>query len=200
MEYIVKMISERSQLAGCPVFNIDSFNWGGNYQPKTYGQMAFMEEEGFVLHMVCEESNPPCIYHKHNDPVYLDSAMEAFLAFDSLSDNYFNIEFNSYGAFLIGFGSGRSGRISVKEEDQTLFRCESTVLEDRWSVDLRIPLSLISAYFPNISLGENSRFHLNFYKLAEGEERTHFASFAPIHSPTPNFHLPEYFADAVIIR
>ena len=45
-----------------------------------------------------------------------------------------------------------------------------------------------------------SRFTCNFYKIKESKGLTHFASFAPITAPEPDFHLPEYFAHAQILE
>lgn len=198
LTYIIQIISEAAQIVDCPVFYMDSFNWGGDYRPVSYGQMAFLKEEGFLLHMVCEEEHPHCTYVFDNDPVYLDSAMEAFLAFDSGTDYYFNFEFNSCAALLTQYGNSKKDRIPLKEEEQNLIQRKSCQKDKTWCVDLLIPLSLISLYFPTISIRENSHIRLNFYKLAEGDTDTHFASYAPIQSPTPNFHLPEFFADAII--
>lgn len=198
LTYTIQIISDAAHIVSCPFFHMDFFNWGGNYRPVSYGQMAFLEEEGFLLHMVCEEEQPYCTYVNDNDPVYLDSAMEAFLAFDSCTDYYFNFEFNSCGALLAQYGNSKKDRIPLKKEEQSLIQRNSYQKGKTWCVDLLIPLSLVSLYFPTISLRENSHIRLNFYKLAEGDIDTHFASYAPIQSSTPNFHLPDFFADAII--
>ena len=52
--------------------------WGTERIPKTYGYIGFVKGEGFYLKLVCLEKNPLRIYKEDQDPVYKDSAVEAF--------------------------------------------------------------------------------------------------------------------------
>ena len=51
--------------------------------PATYGYMGFVPGDGFYIKMVCEEKDPLRAYENDLDPVYRDSAMEAFFMFES---------------------------------------------------------------------------------------------------------------------
>ncbi len=110
--YDTYTLSTEEELARCPVFHVDQFNWGGSYRPLTTGRLGF--------------------------------------------------------------------------------------LEDRWSIRLTLPLTLVQALYPDFAPETGSRFTCNFYKIKESKGLTHFASFAPITAPEPDFHLPEYFAHAQI--
>lgn len=227
MEYQVRQIHRKEELAQCEVFHIDQYNWGGSYQPKTYGRMGLLknrEDEGFLIEMVCEESNPVRTYEKQNDPVYLDSAMEAFLCFGTKECQglqepcYMNFEMNANGAMLASIGCQRINRVNLSDEIRKQVLCTPAIHEDRWMLTLWIPLTVIDTLYCNDSsaesgnagdsipkeslhLGVGSTFTCNFFKLKESEGETqHFASFSPIDYPEPNFHLPEYFARAVIIE
>ncbi|MFR4916405.1 MAG: carbohydrate-binding family 9-like protein [Coprococcus phoceensis] len=41
-------------------------------------------------------------------------------------------------------------------------------------------------------------FYCNFYKISEDPEIEHYGAYAPIGSETPNFHLPVFFAEAIV--
>ena len=198
MEYTICFIDEPSQLDHCPIFHVNQFNWGGDYRPETFGQMAYLHDKGFILKMTCMEINPVCHHENDNDPVYLDSAMEAFLALCPPSDYYFNFEFNAKGALLSKYGNGRHGRTFFTEEQLQQIPRDVHLLEDRWEITLLFPETVLKQYFPDFQATENYKIRLNFFKLAEGEEMTHFASYAPIQSPKPDFHLPQFFAEGIL--
>lgn len=198
MEYCIYLIDNTDQLKDCPIFHVDQFNWGGDYRPQTFGRMAYVKNQGFYLKMTCLETDPVCHYEKDNDPVYLDSTMEAFLALCPPSDYYFNFEFNSKAALLAKYGSSRHGRTFFTQDQLALVKREIQILSDRWEITLLFPESVLHDYFPDFHAADGTRIRLNFFKLAEGDEMTHFASYAPIDSPKPNFHLPQFFADGII--
>ena len=50
-----------------------------------------------------------------------------------------------------------------------------------------------------MKLEKGSTFYCNFYKISESKDIEHYAAYAPITSPVPSFHMPEYFAEAVLV-
>ena len=46
-----------------------------------YGYIRFIPQDAFYLKLICEEKNPLRVYTEINDPIYRDSAMEAYLMF-----------------------------------------------------------------------------------------------------------------------
>ncbi len=196
--YQVKSINNIEQLKDCSVFPIDQYQWTNNYRPKAYGQMALLQNYGIVISMTAIESNPLRRYTKENDPVYKDSGLEAFLNFNpGQTMNYCNFEMNANGALLSQFGEGRS-RKWMNELTSYRADCEATIQEDSWSVLLRIPMELICDLFHIEPLKTGDRLTCNFYKISEDPSIEHYASYAPIVNETPNFHLPEFFGEAII--
>lgn len=49
-------------------------------------------------------------------------------------------------------------------------------------------------------LKAGDQFTCNFYKICESKQLEHYASFAPIISDKPNFHLPQFFEAAIIVE
>ena len=181
---------------------MDQFNWGGSYRPLTTGRLGFLPGTGFLLEMECQETDPCRTYTQDNDPVYLDSAMEAFFCFapQEAEPLYLNFEMNANGAMLACHGRSRGNRSPFAEELRAELLCQAKVLEDRWNIRLTLPLTLVQALYPDFAPETGSRFTCNFYKIKESKGLTHFASFAPITAPEPDFHLPEYFAHAQILE
>lgn len=187
------------QLKECPTFEINHFQWNNVYQPKAFGQMAMMENYGFVVSMTAVEKNPLRRYTKNEDPVYMDSGLEAFINFNpEAGKDYFNFEMNANGAILSGFGYGRDRKRVI---DITTYRpvCTAAIVEDSWNVILRIPMELIEDVYGIATPKKGDIISCNFFKISEDPELEHYASFAPVTSEKPNFHLSEFFSEAVII-
>ena len=202
MSYLVKTISKEEQLDECTLFKVDCFNWGGDYRPETYGRLGFIPGDGFYLKMTCKESNPTRVYEHVNDPVHLDSAMEAFFQFypnDPNPSPYFNFEFNANGALHVKYGVSRKNRIAFPLDLIHSCRCKSKIYEDHWTCELHIPLNLIEYIFHKKEFKVGDSFNCNFYKIKESKGLTHFGSYAPITSDQPDFHLPNFFTKATVI-
>jgi len=201
VKYDVYKIKTPEDLRQCPVFFVDQFNWGGQYRPVTFGRLGFLVKKGFLLEMECQETDPCRTFTEDNDPVYLDSAMEAFFCFTpgEAAPCYLNFEMNANGAMLACYGRNRTERIPFSKTQKEDLFCLAQIREHAWGIRLTLPLTLITAVYPGLVLDTGSIFTCNFYKIKESENRTHFASFTPIPVPEPDFHLPEYFAQAQIL-
>lgn len=202
MTYSIQTIQNEAELKDCPMFHVDQYNWGGDYRPVTYGQLAYLPEKGFLLQMTCEEANPLCIYHKDEDPVYKDSAMEAFFDFapETGEQIYVNLEANSSGALLSHIGKKRPDK-RKKTTDLTWHRilCLADRTENTWSITLKIPNAFIKDLYHKEAFKKGDHIACNFYKICENSlPIQHFGSFNKIGTNTPDFHQPDYFADAVI--
>lgn len=201
----VKMIDGVEQLEQTAPFFVDKLLWGTKSIPKTYGYLGFVKGDGFYLKMICEEKDPLRTYTQDRDPVYQDSAMEAFFMFESEHAKngppvYFNFEFNANGALLAGYGKQRTYRSYFAKELYPEFRCKAEIKEDQWSVSLRIPLAILEPVCGSLDLEKGSTFTCNFYKISETKEIEHYAAYAPISSDIPSFHVPEFFETAKIVK
>lgn len=199
----VKMIYNVDELEMTAPFYVDKLLWGTKHIPKTCAYIGFVQGDAFYVKMVCEESNPLRNYTKQKDPVYRDSAMEVFLLFNSERERmeqpvYLNFEANANGALIASYGEERLYRSYFTNAEYREFDCKAEIKEDRWSFALRIPVTVLERIYGPLNLGEGSVFECNFYKISETKEIEHYASYSPIQSRVPSFHVPEFFAEAVI--
>ncbi len=200
----VEVIQNENQLEKLEPFYIDNLLWGTKNIPKTYGYIGFVPEDAFYIEMVCEETKPLCNYTQDTDPVYRDSAMEAFLQFETDrerigSPTYLNFEANANGALLASYGKERTYRSYFTKDMYKEFRCRTTIEEECWKLFLRIPVRVLEEIYGPLCLKKGSTFSCNFYKISEAKEIEHYASYAPIHSKTQSFHQTEFFEQAVIV-
>ena len=200
----VEMISKVEELEKTEPFYVDKLLWGTKEIPKTYGYLGFVPDDGFYLKMICEESDPLRTYVQDRDPVYRDSAMEAFFMFEPKTNKgagatYLNYEVNSNGALLAAYGTGRTYRSYFSEEEYKAFECSACREEGRWCANIHLPIAILEHVYGPLTLKEGSSFSCNFYKISEKKEIEHYASYSPILTDIPSFHLPEYFAQAVIV-
>ena len=202
MTYEIYMISAEEELSQCPLFHIDQYNWGGDYRPAAYGRLAYVIGKGFLLHMTCEEEKPLCIYQHDEDPVYKDSAMEAFIDFapETKEGRYLNFEANANGALLNHIGKKRPDK-RKKVWDYTWHRtvCTSERCEKSWSITMKIPNAFLNDLYGKSEFNNGDRIRCNFYKICENSlPIEHYGSFTKIETETHDFHQPDYFADGVL--
>ena len=154
-------------------FSVSHLLWGTKHAPAVTGSIGYVQEDGFYVEMICEESDPLRRYEGLYAPVYLDSAMEAFFHFPFVGKRksepspYLNLEFNANGASLCG---------------------------DFWKVHFRLPLSLLKKIYGITGFQPEDCFSCNFYKISEDPDIEHYSAFSPVLTTTPDFHRPEYFA------
>ena len=204
--YQVKKITNRNQIEQCEKFEIQHYMWNSTREPKAYGWMGYLEDEGFFVKMVCEESDPKRVYENHRDPVYEDSTMEVFLAFlkegEELTNNcmYTNFEINSNGAMLANFGEGRANRQSITDEQFEQTGVKAVREENKWYLEVLYPESYLKEICDLERVKNGASFYCNFYKISESPEIIHFGSYSFIDNEKPNFHLPVFFAEAKIVE
>lgn len=204
--YCVKRISHKNQIEKCNRFQVDNYMWNSKSEPRTYGWMGYIEDEGLFVKMVCEEKNPKRIYKNHKDPVYKDSAMEIFLAFleegEVLTNDcmYTNFEINSNGAMLANYGVGRNNRKFLSDEKYEQTGVTAIVEAEKWYIEVLFPESYLREISDFEKIKEGKSFYCNFYKISQSSEILHFGSFSPIKTDKPNFHIPIYFEEVRIER
>lgn len=91
----------------------------------------------------------------------------------------------------------QSGR-RLRQDMLQKLNCKAEVEEEQWNVSLMIPIEILEYIYGELYLKEGTKFNCNFYKICETKENEHYASYEYVKSKNPNFHLPEYFAEAVI--
>lgn len=136
-------------------------------------------------------------YRNINDPVYRDSCVEFFIAFDN-DEHYYNFEFNCLGTCRAGYGKGRDNRKLLPSAKLALIDSFSIIApfdHDRininWQLTLAIPLTVFSKH--EFSQYSGLKGKANFFKCGDELPQPHFLSWSNIVAEEPNFHLPEFF-------
>lgn len=198
----IRIIKEKEQFEQCETFEITHLLWGTKEIPQTYGKIACWKDHGFLVEMTCEEAEPLRTYTKMNDPVSLDSGMEAFLGFcPDETPLYVNVEMNANGATLMQYGTERSGRTFFTEEQIRRCQPQAVISENCWKISFFLPFELLEEIGGQVSQIPGSKIACNFYKVCEGgiREQIHYASYALVDVPEPDFHRPEFFGDAQLV-
>ncbi len=201
--YHIKRIEGREQIEQCERFSLGHYMWDSRREPVVYGWLGYLEKEGIYVKMVCEEADPLCVYRDHGAPVYEDSAMEIFLAFpeEGQTDHciYTNFEINANGAMRAQYGWDRWNRTFLTREQLAMTGVKAVVEQNRWYVEVLFPEAYLNEICSFEEIKKGGSFRCNFYKICEKEGFEHFGSYSLIESETPDFHLPVYFAEAVLV-
>ncbi len=168
-------------------------------RPNTYFKMCFLENVGIFARMRTDETNLRRVNTTPDSPVWEDSAMEFFFIPVESRQEYFNLEFNSNGAYLCHVGVAKKPkRKDISEFSKEVPVITPTVTKDGWSAEVFVPCKLV-----NEVLGENfeakaSEIRGNFYKCGDLTQIPHFGSYAPVAEQYPGFHNPICFANISI--
>ncbi len=190
-------------LDGRETHSIDNLLWSNNgYMPEARFCMAHTAN-GILLKYTVKEKHIKAVYRQVNDPVYKDSCVELFIAFDNES-NYYNLEFNSLGTALVGFGSGKNNRtfVNIRLIEGIQRDCRIKTARDNnglieWELVLHIPFTVFEHH--HITSLSGRECLVNFYKCGDDLPDPHFLSWSNIIYPQPNFHLPEFFGSVEFI-
>lgn len=118
---------------------------------------------------------------------------------------YYNFEFNCIGTIHAARRMDRHSGEKLTDEQldsvRRLASCGTRPSEElqgifSWNLLAAIPLSLIGvSYEP----GNPVDMRANFYKCADATSEPHYLSWAPITTPQPDFHRPEFFGDITLL-
>jgi hypothetical protein len=189
-------IAEISRLLDLMRQNPISFApWAGaGQQPRASFVMAH-GREAIHLKYYIKEPTIKAEYLNFNDPVFEDSCVEFFIAFDGDS-NYYNLEFNCVGNCRGQYGETKTHREflpsnllkTIQHQTRINGRGSSQI---EWELTLSIPLSVFR-HHPTLSLA-SCRAKGNFYKCGDGLPEPHYLCWNNINSSYPEFHLKDFF-------
>lgn len=183
--------------------SIDSLNWPDEfpYHPLTVASLGHDGKAIYVDFFVrCNYLR--AVNHENNSPVHQDSCVEFFVAPKGRAP-YFNFEMNCIGTLHAARRMDRhSGTPLTDDELAQVGRyasCGNKPFEEleglfAWNVCEAIPLSLLGLQWE----GKPIELMGNFYKCADLTSHPHFLSWAPIDTPHPDFHRPEFFAPIIL--
>ena len=182
---------------------INQSSWGKVYpQPSVEFCIVHNNHSVLLQYNVCEEETR-AVYSKHNEPVYRDSCVEFFIAFDG-EPNYYNFEFNCLGTCLSGYGSGRNNRkalpVELINKIQSQTKIERSVKDGsslNWQLTLIIPLHVFK--YSKIDQLAGQKATANFYKCGDELSNPHFLSWKIIKTPEPDFHQPSFFGELTFL-
>jgi hypothetical protein len=139
-----------------------------------------------------------------NGRICEDSCVELFFTPGAdVSRGYFNLETNCKGVFLFEYhlkNRTKQGFVDLKDAGEIEMshslekNVENEITEPlTWTVEYKIPLSILSKYMDVDKPASGVRWRANFYKCGDKTSHPHWLTWAPVEYPTPNFHLPEFF-------
>ena len=173
-----------------------------SYKPHVTFAVAYSEDSLLVKYFVKEKAIS-AFHREINSPVYKDTCVEMFIAFDE-EPNYYNLEFNCVGTCLAGYGKSRVGRKLLAKDLVDRIKYLSKVKSRSnsegnfcWELTLMIPFEVFCHH--EITSLKNRTCRVNFYKCGDDLPEPHYLSWSSIKSPSPNFHLPEFFGEAEFV-
>ena len=175
--------------------------------PKVQSKVAYDEHNIYVIFKV-EDRFVRAIRKNHQDDVYKDSCVEFFFSPEDHSANgYFNLEMNCGGTMLFHHQKEpRKNSTHISEQDIAQIEVAHslpTVVDPEittpttWTVEYRIPFSVLKKYHNLESPNKGSVWRGNFYKCADETSHPHWLTWALIDRPKPDFHVPEYFGKLI---
>ena len=177
---------------------IDNLLWSDNeYAPKVSFSIAHTHNSILLKYNVSEQYLI-ARYREINDPVFKDSCVEFFIAFDD-DNNYYNLEFNCLGTPLVAYGLGKNSRKKIEKRLVGKIKSYQLIKNPianqssliNWELLLVIPFDVFAHH--NITTLKDSVCKANFYKCGDDLPDPHFLSWNKINSPSPDFHLPQFF-------
>ena len=155
--------------------------------PRTTFQLI-RYDGGFCIRMHTDEIHLRAEETKENGSVCEDSCMEFFFKPDPHDGNYINFEVNPRGVMHVGLGKDRYGRQLI-DEPRTTFRVETRAEEGDWTLKYEIPDAFLLRYFGKL----NPVFRGNFYKCGDLTDHPHYATWAPVYTEKPDYHVSDFF-------
>lgn len=159
---------------------------------------------GNALHIeyTVDEQSVRALEDRPGEFVYKDSCVEFFFQPRLDDPHYYNFEWNPLGTLYLAWRTGREGETLAPRPVLDMVTAEPTPswpgpfaekpAEGPWSLRVRIPVEAL--WMSGLDSFDHLRARANFYKCGSGLAVPHFLSWAPVGTPKPDFHRPEYFA------
>lgn len=182
---------------------VDSLNWPDQfpYHPLTVVSLGHDGKRIFVDFFVrCNYLR--AVNTENNSPVHEDSCVEFFVAPEGRAP-YINFEFNCIGTLHAGRRTDRHNVTELTDEElasvERFASCGKRPFQEleglfSWNLIYAIPFELLGIEWENKPITLMG----NFYKCADKTADPHFLSWAPIDTPQPDFHRPEFFQPIVL--
>ncbi len=195
MNYIV--YNNDADFASAPYNEMNSYHWESDppYRPCTLCKLGLVGDTLTAM-LKCYESSPKAVYSKRDDPIYLDSCLEFFVAAVEGRAEYINVECNANGVFLCEFGDGKYNRRLSADLTSLSPIVESFKGEDVNGAFWGVKIQLTKEYLCSVYSCNDFEFgsiKANFYKCGDDCDIQHYIAFSPVTTLPPGFHNPECF-------
>lgn len=192
------------QLEALPAEPIGCCNWPEShpYTPEVNVRIGHNGENLHLLFTV-EERYTRALEATDGKKVCLDSCVELFLRPVKEDSHYYNFEFNAIGTAYAACRTSRKDPRPLPQDVLALIKRHASLgrsplpeFEGKncWTLRLTIPREVL-IFHPGTSWS-GMEVDLNLYKCGDELTLPHYLSWAPIYTPTPDFHRPEFFTPA----
>jgi hypothetical protein len=213
--YVITRITDQVPLVGDPkagpwkkakTLKIDQFPWYTSGDKQATTVRVVYDDQAMYTQFLCEDEHIFAQTTQLNGPVCKDSCVEFFASIlPEEAPDYFNLEINCCGTFLLGFNSNRrgsgvitpqlAGRIKVASSLPGPTKAESPA-DNGWWVAVRLPFDVI-AELPGqpVKVSSGTAWKANFYRCG-GKTDRQYGCWSPADSSKfakPAFHVPECF-------
>jgi hypothetical protein len=174
-----------------------------SFVPKVEAKMGYDQSNIYVIFQVKDKFVQSRIL-EYNGSVSTESCVEFFFAPDENRPlSYFNLEINAGGTPLIFYITKPMSEVQrLKKEEieqieiaHSMPRVVYPEIQEpvTWTIECRIPISLLEKYTPVTRPEKGKRWKANFYKTGSRTSNPNYMTWALVDFPRPNFHLPQYF-------
>ena len=180
---------------------LDCVNWPGEYPYKPQASFRIWHDGKYLyIEYTVKEQTTKAEVSVPGQFVYMDSCVEFFVQPLEEDPHYYNFEWNPIGTLYLGYRTGRNDAehpgqdilLSVEAEaSEGTQEFGEREIPGCWSLLVKIPATAL--WHSGTQSRSGRRMKANFYKCGDGLKTPHFLSWAPIDTPVPDFHRPEFF-------
>lgn len=163
---------------------------------------AFHDGGNLYLEFSVAEECTRALETRPGHKVCTDSCVELFLMPDDTF--YYNFEWNCIGTLYAACRTGRHDPVPAPADVMQSIRAFSSLGTEpfgercgrqEWRLTVTIPAGALFRH-PTASW-HGLHLRANLYKCGDALSQPHYLSFAPIRTPAPDFHRPEFFTDLI---
>ena len=184
------------------VQKLDCLNWPDKFPYKPdVSFTAWHCGDALTLEYKVKEQSVRALEAVPGNFVYKDSCVEFFFQPRSEDPHYYNFEWNPVGTLYLAYRTGRDDAELAPADVLQMVKAEPSLgtepfaerpSEGEWSLLVKIPAPAL--WRSGLESFGCLRARANFYKCGDGLAVPHYVSWAPIDTPRPDFHRPEFFA------
>lgn len=201
-ESVHSVLSDANAFANIPENHLDCLNWAEEYpyKPEVSFRIFHNDEFLFLEYNVREKCTAALEMTDGND-VYRDSCVEFFVQPEG-DGHYYNFEWNAIGTLCMSRRTGRFDPVHAPMSvlDSVLTSStygrkpfEEIKGDNAWTLRIAIPASAL--FCGELKTWHCARLKGNFYKCGDALSTPHYITWAPISTPSPDYHRAEFFAE-----